>query len=52
VLVTAAGGGTAARRVGRRVGRRVFPILGAAGLIVAGLAGTIWGPRYYGQIWP
>jgi hypothetical protein len=49
VLVTAAGGGTAARRVGRRVGRRVFPILGAVGLIVAGLAGTIWGPRYYGQ---
>ena len=33
----------------RRLGRRVFPILGAIGLIVAGMAGTIWGPRYYGN---
>ncbi|MGH3149706.1 MAG: hypothetical protein ACRDOB_03110 [Streptosporangiaceae bacterium] len=41
----AAGGRTAARRLGHRV----YPILGAVGLIVAGLAGTIWGPRYYGQ---
>ena len=40
-----AGGGTAARRAGRRI----FPILGALGLIVAGMAGTIWGPRYYGN---
>ena len=29
--------------------RRLFPILGAVGLIVAGMIGTIWGPRYYGQ---
>jgi hypothetical protein len=28
--------------------RRLFPILGTVGLIVAGMAGTIWGPRYYG----
>jgi len=29
--------------------RRLFPLLGAAGLIVIGMAGTIWGPRYYGK---
>ena len=28
--------------------RRLFPILGTIGLIVLGMAGTIWGPRYYG----
>ncbi|MDQ2812477.1 MAG: hypothetical protein M3Z75_11560 [Actinomycetota bacterium] len=29
--------------------RRLFPLLGAIGLIVLGMAGTIWGPRYYGK---
>jgi hypothetical protein len=29
--------------------RRLFPLLATVGLIVAGLAGTIWGPRYYGK---
>ncbi len=29
--------------------RRLFPILGTIGLIVFGMAGTIWGPRYYGH---
>jgi hypothetical protein len=29
--------------------RRLFPLLATAGLIVIGLAGTIWGPRYYGK---
>src|ERR1700689_985318 len=29
--------------------RRLFPILGTVGLIVFGMAGTIWGPRYYGK---
>jgi hypothetical protein len=30
--------------------RRLFPILGTIGLIVIGMAGTIWGPRYYGLL--
>jgi hypothetical protein len=29
--------------------RRLFPLLGTVGLIVIGLAGTIWGPRFYGK---
>jgi hypothetical protein len=29
--------------------RRLFPILGTIGLIIFGMAGTIWGPRYYGK---
>lgn len=29
--------------------RRLFPILGTIGLIIFGMAGTIWGPRYYGN---
>jgi hypothetical protein len=29
--------------------RRLFPALATVGLIVVGLAGTIWGPRYYGK---
>jgi hypothetical protein len=29
--------------------RRLFPALGTIGLIVIGIAGTIWGPRYYGK---
>jgi hypothetical protein len=28
--------------------RRMFPILATIGLIAIGMAGTIWGPRYYG----
>ena len=28
--------------------RRLFPILGTIGLLALGMAGTIWGPRYYG----
>jgi hypothetical protein len=28
--------------------RRLFPVLATIGLIVAGMPGTIWGPRYYG----
>jgi len=32
--------------------RRLFPILGTVGLIIFGMAGTIWGPRYYGKsVW-
>jgi hypothetical protein len=33
----------------RRLIRRLFPILGTIGLMALGMAGTIWGPRYYGQ---
>jgi hypothetical protein len=29
--------------------RRLFPLLATVGLIIAGMAGTIWGPRYYGK---
>lgn len=29
--------------------RRLFPLLATIGLIIAGMAGTIWGPRYYGK---
>jgi hypothetical protein len=29
--------------------RRLFPVLATVILIVAGMAGTIWGPRYYGK---
>jgi hypothetical protein len=29
--------------------RRMFPILATIGLIGLGMAGTIWGPRYYGK---
>jgi hypothetical protein len=29
--------------------RRLFPLLATVGLIVIGLAGTIWGPRFYGK---
>jgi hypothetical protein len=29
--------------------RRILPILGTVGLIVIGMAGTIWGPLYWGQ---
>jgi hypothetical protein len=29
--------------------RRLFPLLATVVLIVAGMAGTIWGPRYYGK---
>ncbi|HLI41014.1 MAG TPA: hypothetical protein VKV35_05155 [Streptosporangiaceae bacterium] len=31
------------------LGRRLFPLLATAGLIAAGMAGTIWGPRWYGK---
>jgi len=31
------------------VTRRLFPILGTIGLLALGMAGTIWGPRYYGS---
>jgi len=32
--------------------RRLFPILGTIGLITLGMAGTIWGPRFYGTtVW-
>ncbi len=31
------------------LGRRLFPLLATAGLIAAGMAGTIWGPRFYGK---
>ena len=29
--------------------RRLFPLLAMVGLIIIGMAGTIWGPRYYGK---
>jgi hypothetical protein len=29
--------------------RRLFPLLATVGLIIIGMAGTIWGPRYYGK---
>jgi hypothetical protein len=29
--------------------RGLFPLLATAGLIIAGMAGTIWGPRFYGK---
>ena len=29
--------------------RRIFPILGVVGLIAIGMAGTIWGPMYWGE---
>jgi hypothetical protein len=29
--------------------RRIFPILGVIGLIAVGMAGTIWGPLYWGE---
>jgi hypothetical protein len=29
--------------------RRVFPLLATVGLLGLGMAGTIWGPRFYGQ---
>jgi energy-coupling factor transporter transmembrane protein EcfT len=29
--------------------RRIFPVLATVGMIVFGMAGTIWGPRYYGK---
>jgi hypothetical protein len=29
--------------------RRLFPVLGTVGLIVIGMACSIWGPRYYGK---
>ena len=29
--------------------RRLFPLLATIGLIIVGMAGTIWGPRYYGK---
>jgi hypothetical protein len=29
--------------------RRLFPLLATVGLIIVGMAGTIWGPRYYGK---
>jgi len=29
--------------------RRLFPLLGTIGLMALGMAGTIWGPRFYGQ---
>jgi hypothetical protein len=29
--------------------RRLFPLLATVGLIIAGMAGTIWGPRFYGK---
>ena len=29
--------------------RRMFPILATVGVILVGMAGTIWGPVYYGQ---
>ena len=38
-----------AERLGRRLGNRLFPLLAAIGLAAIGLAGTIWGPRYYGK---
>jgi hypothetical protein len=28
--------------------RRLFPVLGVLGLMALGMAGTIWGPRFYG----
>jgi hypothetical protein len=38
-----------AERLGRRLGNRLFPLLAALVLAAVGLAGTIWGPRYYGK---
>ncbi len=29
--------------------RRLFPLLAAIAMTVAGMAGTMWGPRYYGK---
>jgi len=29
--------------------RRLLPLLATVGLIIVGMAGTIWGPRYYGK---
>src|SRR5581483_3598271 len=29
--------------------RRLFPLLATLGLLLAGMAGTIWGPRFYGK---
>ncbi len=29
--------------------RRLFPLLAAVIMIIAGMAGTIWGPRFYGK---
>src|ERR1700751_5579922 len=29
--------------------RRAFPLIATLGLILVGMAGTIWGPGYYGQ---
>ena len=29
--------------------RRAFPLIATLGLILIGMAGTIWGPVYYGQ---
>ena len=33
----------------RRLGNRLFPLLAAIGVAAVGIAGTIWGPRYYGK---
>jgi hypothetical protein len=35
--------------VSRWLCRRLFPLLATVGLIAAGMAGTIWGPRFYGK---
>ena len=37
------------RQVSSWLGRRAFPLIATLGLILAGMAGTIWGPVYYGQ---
>ena len=29
--------------------RRAFPLIATLGLILVGMAGTIWGPVYYGE---
>jgi hypothetical protein len=36
-------------RAYRRIGRRLFPLLATIIMAAAGIAGTIWGPRYYGK---
>ena len=38
-----------ARKAAPWLVRRAFPLLAILGLILIGMAGTIWGPAYYGQ---
>ena len=55
-MTAASGRATASRRTdepGRKTApwpvRRAFPLIGVIVMIAIGMAGTIWGPVYYGQ---